>query len=111
MNHATRHFVAQRISAVLLVVLGLWFAGSMSGLDSFEHVVVVAFIAEPRNGVLLALLCATLAYHSYLGVQVVVEDYVHTPGLVTFSLVASRIAHAFVALASIYAVFKTGFGA
>ena len=106
----TEHWWAQRLSAVALVLLGLWFVVAMLRLPGFEQAVVVAFISAPLNTILMALLCAALAYHSYLGVQVVLEDYVHAPGLKVVSLVASRFAHIFVAVASIYAVLKIGFG-
>jgi succinate dehydrogenase / fumarate reductase membrane anchor subunit len=110
-SSATGHFIAQRASSVALVVLGLWFAGSISGLESTQHALVVAFVADPMNSMLLMVLCATLAYHSYLGVQVVIEDYVHAPRLCWFSLLTSRALHLAVGLLSVYTVFDIGFGA
>jgi succinate dehydrogenase / fumarate reductase membrane anchor subunit len=107
----TGHFIAQRVSAIVLVVLGLWFTGSINGLTSMEHVVVAAFIAEPLNAALLAVLGVTLAFHSYLGVEVIIDDYVHSTGMHKLSMLASRIAHILVALASVYAVWTIGFGA
>ena len=59
-------------------------------------------------GVLMSLLCASLAYHSYLGVQVVLEDYVHTPAIKVSALMASRFAHLVIAFASIYAILRIG---
>ena len=108
---ATGHFIAQRASAVALVVLGLWFAGSINGLASTEHALVIAFVADPINSMLLMVLCATLAYHSYLGIQVVIEDYVHAPRLSWFSLLLSRAAHLAVGLLMVYTVYDIGFGA
>jgi succinate dehydrogenase / fumarate reductase membrane anchor subunit len=110
-SSATGHFIAQRASAVALVILGMWFAVSLSGLQSMQHAVVVAFVADPINSMLLMVLSATLAYHSYLGVQVVIEDYVHAPRLSGFSLMMSRAAHLAVGLLSVYTVFDIGFGA
>ena len=107
-NAGTRHFVAQRVTAVILIFLGLWFAVSIIGIDIFAHGVVVAFVADPLNVFLLTLLTVTLAYHSYLGVQVVIEDYVHASGLKAASLIASRIAHVLIAIALAYSIFKIG---
>ncbi len=107
----TRHFVAQRVTAILLIFLGLWFAVSIIGIDVLAHEVVVAFVADPLNVILLTLLTITLAYHSYLGVQVVIEDYVHANGIRVASLIASRLAHVLIAIALIYSIFKIGLDA
>ena len=104
----TEHWWGQRISAAALVLLGLWFAVSLAHLHISHYDDVIAFIAMPLHTVLLVLLSATLAYHSYLGVQVVIEDYVHTPGLKITSLMLSRFAHVLVAALSIYAVLRIG---
>jgi succinate dehydrogenase / fumarate reductase membrane anchor subunit len=106
----TDHWWAQRISAAGLALLGLWFAGSLLLLDSFAYADVAAFIAAPINAVLMSLLCLTVAYHSQLGVQVVIEDYVHATGLKVVSLVSSRFVHIFIAVLSVYAILRTGLG-
>jgi succinate dehydrogenase / fumarate reductase membrane anchor subunit len=107
----TDHWWGQRVSAAALLPLGLWCVVMFATLDSYGHADVVAFVAVPRNGILLSLLCVTLAYHSALGVQVVIEDYVHATGLIRASLIVSRIAHLVVALVAVYAVFEIGTGA
>ena len=107
----TEHFIAQRISAIALVLLGSWFLYSMYTLDGYAYLQVMRFIAAPLNSVLLSLFCVTVAYHSYLGVQVVIEDYVHAHGFKIISLIASRFAHVFLAIASVYAVLRIGLSA
>ena len=106
----TDHWFAQRVSAVALVLLGLWFVISLAVLGTVKYGNVIAFLGKPLNGVLMALLCVTLAYHSYLGVQVVVEDYVHTKGVKIVVLILSRFAHVFVAIASVYSILRIGIG-
>ena len=107
----TGHFWGQRVSGVGLLLLGLWFAYSLSVMPGFSHVEALAFIGAPLNSVLLLLLVITLAYHSYLGVQVVIEDYVHGHGLKLVSLILSRFAHSFLAAAAIFAIIKIGLSA
>ena len=68
------HWWSQRVTAVGLVLLGLWFACSLLQLGSFDHGAVVAWIGTPTHAVLLSLLIGTAAYHSQLGVQVVVSQ-------------------------------------
>lgn len=107
----TAHWWGQRVSGAALAVLGLWFAYAIATLPGFSHTDAVAFIGKPVNAVLLLLLGITMAYHSYLGVQVVIEDYVHGHGLKIASLVLSRFAHVFLAVAAVYAILKLGIGA
>ena len=106
----TEHWWAQRLTAVGLVLLGGWFGYALVRLDSLTYLDVVRFIGQPLNAVLLSLLCLTLSYHSHLGVQVVIEDYVHTPGVKVVSLVFSRFAHVFIAIAAVYAILVIGIG-
>ena len=104
----TDHWWSQRVTAVSNLLLGLWFAISMIQMPGFEYLDAMRFLADPWNGVLMSLLCASLVYHSYLGVQVVLEDYIHAPALKLVSLLASRFAHLLIAFASIYAILRIG---
>jgi len=110
-KEGTGHFFGQRVSGMALLILGLWFAWSLATLPGFGHADALAFIGAPLNGVLLVLLVVTLAYHSSLGVQVVIEDYVHGHGFKLVSLIISRFAHSFLLVAAIYAIIKIGLGA
>ncbi len=107
----TAHWWGQRVSGTALVLLGLWFAVSLAALPSLGHADVTEFVGELPNPVLLILLCLTMAYHSYLGVQVVIEDYIHGHGLKIASLVLSRFAHVFLAVVGVFAILKIGIGA
>ena len=106
----TSHWWAQRVTGIALVLLGLWFAVSIATLPSLAYPDVVAFVSELPNPVLLMLLCVTMAYHSYLGVQVVIEDYVHGHGLKVVSLILSRFAHVFFAVVGLFAILRLGIG-
>ena len=107
----TAHWWGQRVTGVALTFLGLWFAWSVATLSGFSHAEAVAFIGQPINALLLLLLSVTMAYHSYLGIQVVIEDYVHGHGAKLASLLFSRFAHIFLAAAAIFAILKLGIGA
>jgi succinate dehydrogenase / fumarate reductase membrane anchor subunit len=107
----TSHWWAQRVSGAALAVLGLWFVIAMAGMPGLAYPDAAAFIGEPLHAVLLMLLTVTMAYHSYLGVQVVIEDYVHGHGLKIAFLVLSRFAHVFLAVVGLYAILRLGIGA
>ena len=105
------HWWTQRLSAAALVPLGLWFALSLLRFESLAYSAVVAWMRSPITAVLLLLTVLTAVYHSYLGVQVVVEDYVHGRGAKLLLLVTSAFAHFFLLIAGLFAVLKVAFGA
>ena len=110
MSSGTGLFIAQRGSAIVLALLGCWFAFSLAGLDSFTYLDAQQFVAQRMNAVLLSVLCIAAAFHSYLGIEVVIEDYVHAKGLRNFSLLLSRLAHLLVAVLAINAIVQIGIG-
>jgi succinate dehydrogenase / fumarate reductase membrane anchor subunit len=101
----------QRLSAVALIPLGLWFAVALAGMEDMTYRSVIEFIRHPVNSILLILALITLTYHSQLGVQVVVEDYVHSSTLKVITIVVVSFAHILVAVAGIFAVLKVALGA
>ena len=104
------HWWSQRVTSVALVPLGLWFAVSLLRMPQFSHELVLAWIARPVNAVLLLLLIGTLVHHSHLGVQVVVEDYVHHHGLKIATMLLLTFAHVAVAALAAFAVLRIAFG-
>lgn len=110
-KEGTDHWWHQRVSAVALVMLGFWFLLSISLLDDLAQQTLVAWIAKPWNSVALLLLSGVLAFHSSLGVQVVIEDYVHGPFLKVAALLANKFVHVVVAAAAWFAVLKIAVGA
>jgi succinate dehydrogenase / fumarate reductase, membrane anchor subunit len=104
------HWWLQRVTSVALVLLGLWFVSVLVRMPTFQYEFVVAWIAMPLNAVLLLLLIGTLVYHSQLGVQVVVEDYVHHHGLKIATMMLLTFVHVAVAALAIFAVLRIAFG-
>lgn len=105
------HWWGQRVTAVALVFLGLWFAVQLIGLESFDYQSMTAFLSSPLNAVLLALLVGTLLYHSMLGTQVVIEDYVHCGGLKVATLLLVKFAHVLAGALGVFSILRVGFGA
>lgn len=104
------HWWGQRLSATALVPLGLWFAFSLAGLPSTDYWAVSAWVGEPVNAILLILLLGTLLYHSRLGVQVVIEDYVHHGPVKVAALVAATFVHGALAVAAVYSIVTLSIG-
>jgi len=73
------HWIAQRLTAVFLVFLVGWMSYALFQLAGADHAAAQAFVARPLNAALLILLLIMLLHHAMLGLQVVIEDYVHHP--------------------------------
>ena len=107
---AAEHWWLQRTTAVALLPLGLWLAYALLTLPKFDYTSVVAWVREPVTSILLILLVVAAGYHSALGIQVVVEDYVTGKGLRAATLMASTLAHVGLTIAAVFAVLKIAFG-
>ena len=107
----THHFVVQRATAVALAFLSLYVVWLVISLIGADYATVRAKVGHPCNAVLLSAFLIASFWHAKLGLQVVIEDYVHTP----FLTVASQLAVVFVcvlaALASVLAVIRIALGA
>ena len=110
-KEGTDHWWMQRVTAVALLILGLWFLVSIARLDGFAHGDMLAWVGEPFNALMLILAGVTIAWHSVLGVQVVIEDYVHGPALKVISIILNKFVHLFLGAAAVFAVLKVALGA
>ncbi len=106
----TAHWWAQRVSAVALIPLTLWFAISLLTLPALDYGTVRLWLSAPLSTLLGVLLVAVLTYHSYLGIVVVIEDYVHSAGSKVLSLLLLRFLHVLVGGAGIFAILHVAFG-
>lgn len=105
------HWRAQRITSVLLLLLIPWLVWSLVQLAGSGYPQAAAFLTNPMNATLLILVLLTLLYHAMLGLQVVIEDYVHGEGVSFLLLIAIRIATATGMIAGVLHVLKLVFGA
>ena len=106
----TSQWWAQRVTAVALVPLALWCVISLLTLPDLGYATVHAWLARPVDSFFAALLVAVLAYHSYLGTVVVVEDYVHGPATKLVSLLALKFAHVLAGGAGIFSLLRLALG-
>jgi succinate dehydrogenase / fumarate reductase membrane anchor subunit len=95
----------ERASALALVPLTIWFAASLIAQAGSDHATFIAWLQRPCNSLLMALLLAGSFYHAALGLQVVIEDYIHS-GLKIFAILGTRVACFFFAVAGILAILR-----
>ena len=104
------HWLLQRVTAVALVPLTLWFAVAVIGLVGADLETVQNWVGRPLPAILLVLLLIALFYHTALGLQVVIEDYVHAELAKLGLLVVIRLLCFGFAVAGIFAVLGIALG-
>ena len=104
------HWWAERMTAVALVPLALWFVASVVTLTGADYATVRAWIGSPVVAGLLVLLVIMVFAHAALGLQVIVEDYVHHEGAKLAALLAVKAFALLLGLTGVLAVLIILFG-
>jgi succinate dehydrogenase / fumarate reductase membrane anchor subunit len=107
----THHFWHQRLTAVALVPLSVWFVASALAYVGAEQGAVAAFFAEPAEAILMFLFIVAAVYHMSLGLQVIIEDYIHQEGTKLMLLILNRFACWGIGAAAGFALLKLAVGA
>jgi len=105
----TAHWWAQRLTAVALVPLILWFVASLCAMTGADYDAVRAWIASPLVAILLVLLIVAAFHHMQLGLQVVIEDYVHGEFCKIAGIVLVKFAAVALGVAAVFSVLKIAF--
>ncbi len=108
-KEGSAHWWSQRVTAVALVPLIFWFVASIISLVGAQQAVVQAWVATPWVSVLLILLCIAMFHHLQLGMQVILEDYIHVEWLKIASVMIIKFLAVALLLASIFAILKVAF--
>ena len=104
------HWYSQRVSAVAVTVLGIWLLSALLALGSLEHRAVVRLLSHPASAALCALFVASSAYHAWLGLQVVIEDYVGNRLRRIVALIVTKFVLIVAAVAGVLAVLRIAVG-
>tara|TARA_Y100001947_G_C10334941_1_gene302619 strand:+ start:1472 stop:1864 length:393 start_codon:yes stop_codon:yes gene_type:complete len=90
---ASAHWWSQRLSAFFLVILASWFIISIGNVADYEYQTIKIWISSVLNSLLLSLLAFTMIYHSSLGLEVIIEDYIHVKKTRELLLALNKIFH------------------
>jgi succinate dehydrogenase / fumarate reductase, membrane anchor subunit len=105
-RNGVHHWWLQRLTAVALVPLTVWLLYWLLKLPLADYAAVAAWVASGWNPIWLVLTLMAVTWHSQLGVQVVIEDYIHHQGWKLAALLAANFTHVVVAAAGVYAVLR-----
>jgi succinate dehydrogenase / fumarate reductase membrane anchor subunit len=103
------HWWAQRVTAIALIPLSLWYVASLIALTGADHSQLVAWLHAPFPAMVTILLMVAMFYHMALGIQVVVEDYVHTEWVKMAALLLNNFVAVALAMTGIFTVLRIAF--
>lgn len=109
-KNGVEHWWLQRVTAIALVPLTVWFAASLIAHAGNDYATFIVWLRTPIATILMALLLIALFYHTALGLQVVIEDYVHSRIKIP-ALLSVRFGCFALAVAGILATLQIAFGA
>lgn len=108
-RHGAHHWLAQRYTAVGNLLLVLWLLVSLATLPGLDYQSVTGWVANPLVAVPLMLMLVSIFWHLRLGMQVMLEDYVHDKGLNFFAILLLNFYAIGGAAAGIFAIAKIAF--
>lgn len=107
----THHFWMQRVTALALIPLVLWFGFSAASLPNASYEAVVAWLDSPFNATMLVFFLIAGFYHGALGMQVIVEDYIAEEWVRIAGIIVVQVLSFFLAALGVFAVLKISLGA
>lgn len=109
-KEGSHHWIVQRLTAVLLAPLSIWFLLVALAVAGGGYAEARSFLAQPLNACLMAAFVLALFYHAQLGLQVVVEDYIHVRWLEIALQVGIKFVCFLAAIASLLAIVRISLG-
>ena len=104
------HWWAQRFSAILLALLTVWLVYALASLVGADHAAATAWLGTPFNAAMAILFVVTSIYHGKLGLQVIIEDYIHQRSVEVSLQIFIKLASIVGGLLAVIAILKVAFG-
>ncbi len=105
-KHGFGHWWMQRLTAVLMVPLGIWFVYSLMSMENLSADTLIMWLHNPVTAILMALWTVTVVYHAALGLQVIIEDYIHNKKRALFLLILLKITLFLMLIVTFFSLFK-----
>ncbi len=108
-KNGTGHFIWQRLSALVLIPLVLWFCLSIAFLPDASYATTINWLSSPFNAVLMTVVLIAGFYHGALGMQTIFEDYISSESIRHKAILISNVLLFLFAIVGIYSILKVVF--
>jgi succinate dehydrogenase / fumarate reductase membrane anchor subunit len=105
-GHGSSHWLAQRVTAIANIPLVIWLVYSIVGLAGVNYDLFVYWLSQPINAVLMILFVLNSFYHAAMGLQVVIEDYVHCECMKIAAIIGVKLGLFALGVACVFSVLK-----
>ncbi len=105
-RNGTHHWWMQKIAAVALIPLTVWFVASIVQMTKADYFTVISWLSSPIPAILMLIYIVIAIYHLRLGLQAIVEDYIHSEGMKVGLQFSILFGCTIIAVASIFSVLK-----
>lgn len=106
----THHWWMQRVSAIAMIPSLIYLLAQLPALVQHDHDAFLIWLQQPCPALTLAIFIAAAFYHASLGIQVVIEDYIHSEGQKIALLLLNKLSFLFLGVTAVYAVVRINFG-
>lgn len=108
-KEGTEHFWVQRLTAIALIPLVLWLAFSIAKIPSMDYLAIREWLSQPFNAIVMILFMTAGFYHSRLGLQTVIEDYVSSHGPRTAAIIGVTFIAVAMGITGVFSVLRIAF--
>lgn len=109
-KEGTGHFWHQRLTALALIPMVIWFCFSLASLPTLDYASIREWLASPVSAILMISALIALFYHASLGLQVVIEDYVSDRAIRAAGIIAVNLLSVLLAITGVFSVLKIALG-
>ena len=103
-HKGTQHWWMQRVTAIALVPLGLWLIYALVTIHTYDYAVTLYWLTRPHNALLMLVTVTCGLYHAFLGLHVIIDDYIHHPVTKIILIVTLRIIVSLMALSAFISI-------
>jgi succinate dehydrogenase / fumarate reductase membrane anchor subunit len=110
-NANRHHWIAQRLTAILVSLLAAYFLYHLNTITTADHTTLIEWLRQPLNTGAVALFVLSSFWHGKMGIEIIIGDYVHNPSTEKATQCLNLLAFTLCGIGALYALYRVTFGA